>query len=153
MNRLLASAGYGPFDVRDLAEVACDAAVELDELGRRRRAEFLAVRRLAALLTESVGGQGGTRATRSLFDPSAAVAVTRAIRSSRAATAPEEVEMLKRIIDDLKNRLLALAAEPRKAKAPEIRSLRSFCLILSQLVLAARPSPFEPGPEVPLERR
>jgi hypothetical protein len=120
----------------DLSSLACLAAIELDEAILGRESGFESARNLAEKINSSlVLVQEGLG-----FDPTAVVIMSRAIQNSCWLSEPAtKVEHVITQAGEITRRLLNLTQSGlRHDPLPDLARLRSFCVVLSKVALAAR---------------
>ncbi len=136
----------------DLASLACQAAIELDNLVLGRATTFPSVGRLVAAIAESVPEDDDPGSPSSSLDATAALALNRAISEVIPGSAPTHVTDLVRRVAGITQQLSELVSNPghsRVNRASELKQMRSLCLALSKHASASMPSPEERTPEHP----
>jgi hypothetical protein len=136
----------------DLASLACQAAIELDNLILDRSTTLDSVRRLVATIAESVPESMDVFSPSSLLDPTAVLVLNRAIGDTVPGKAPTRVDELVRQASRMMQQLSEMIANPghsRVSRLPELKQMRSLCLAVSKHASAATPSPEERIPEHP----
>jgi hypothetical protein len=118
----------------DLPLLACEAAVELDNLILSQSTGLEAVRCLASAISDAVDVPEPAKPS-SLLDAATAVALHRAM--GNVATLDELLQRTKAMTA----RLLAATPEQLAGREEEWKLLRSFCLALSQHAAALRQTP------------
>jgi hypothetical protein len=129
----------------DLASLACDAAIELDNLILDRAREVAAVRKLSDRLAKELPDAPDFSSLKHLVDPSTLVVMSRAILETPWAGQASEVQELTRAAGKIAQRLLSVSSDPGASRAdiPGLEQLRTFCLALSRRAAAARGSAIE----------
>lgn len=128
----------------DLASLASQAAIDLDDLLLGRRKELMAVKVLAAKIAASLpSGQ--------TMDATTAVAVQRALIETPGLPQSTTVNELLNSAAELTARLSKLVSEPEPKDTEEVRQLRSFCVALSRSSTVLQGSPYD-RPEHPFRR-
>jgi hypothetical protein len=129
----------------DLASLASQAAIDLDDLLLGRRKELTAVKVLAEKIAASLPlGQ--------TMDATTAVAVQRALIETPGLPQTTTVNELVNSAAELTARLSKLVAKPEPKENPdEVKQLRSFCVALSRSSTALQGSPYD-RPEHPFRR-
>ncbi len=139
----------------DLASIACQAAIELDDLILRRGQSSESIRRLLNRLSESISTSEGTKVAGFLIDPTAAVVVNRAISEAGSVQPACKFEQLVRNTEGLTEQLGKVVANPesfRDADEDSLRKLRTFCLALSRHASAEGHRNRERVPQHPYRR-
>jgi hypothetical protein len=140
----------------DLATLACNAAIELDDLLQGRSKSLIAVRDLSARLSEEVPDLTDFGSSRSLVDPSTVVALHLAIQDSQITGPTDEISELTRQAGVIVRRLNAVTTDPQgvlDANAESLRQLKTFCLSLSKQSSAAKIAVEEPREPHPYRRQ
>ncbi len=147
--------GYDELLGEDLASLACNAAIELDNLILGRSPALDAVRKLSYRLTEELPNATDLASPKYLVDPSTVVVLSRVIRESSWAAQPSEVQELTRTAGEIAQRLLAVSDDPatESGDATGLQRLRSFCLVLSKRVASARGPAVETRPPHPYRKQ
>ena len=129
----------------DLASLASQAAIDLDDLLLGRRKELNAVRVLAKqIATNLPSGQA--------MDPTTAVAVQRALIETPGLPQSTTVSELLTSAAKLTSRLSELVGKQEPTdNVDEVKQLRSFCLALSRNSTALQRSPYD-RPDHPFRR-
>jgi hypothetical protein len=136
----------------DLASLACQAAIELDNLILDRPTTFDSVRRLIATIAESVPDSARAFSPSSLLDPTAVLVLNRAIGDAVPGVAPNRVDELVRHAARMIQQLSDMIANPEHSRASrlsELKQMRLLCLAVSKHASAAIPSPEERIPDHP----
>ena len=136
----------------DLASLACQAAIELDNLILDRPTAFESASRLVSAITESVPENSDPFSPNSLLDPTVVLIVNRAIGDAIPGEPPTRVDDLVRCAARLMQELSDLIADPGRSRAnrlPELKQMRLLCLALSKCAAAAMLSPEDRFPEHP----
>lgn len=136
----------------DLASLACQAAIELDNLILDRPTTFDSVRRLISAIAESVPESADAFSPSSLLDATAVLVLNRAIGDAALGTAPTRVDELVRQAARIMQQLSDMIANPEHSRAsslPELKQMRSLCLAVSRHASAALPPPEERSPDHP----
>jgi hypothetical protein len=153
----LPTAAFGQEGVlgEDLASLACDAAIELDNLILDRTIDLVAARKLADRLTRELPEGVDLSSARSLVDPATIVVMSRAIRESMWAGQPDEMQDLTRMTKQIAERLVTISGDPTAGKADlhRLEQLRAFCLLLSKWAAAVRSSALETRPPHPYRKQ
>lgn len=135
----------------DLPSLACEAAVEIDNLARGRNGDLSAVRALADTITKSVTVDQPSSPA-SLLNPTTAVVLRRAIGAVTGAGQPRKLDELLSKASEIAASLRSVAATPETPPMPRtLEELRAFCVALSNSAAAARRPPIE-RPEHPFRR-
>lgn len=124
----------------DLPSLACQAAIEIDDVILNRSRELKAVPRLATLIAESIPNVSDMATQASLLDPTAVVVVNRALMDSTFGPTLKKVEELVATTERMTQSLKDLTTNPpmfRSAKPDELKKMRAFCLALSRHASAA----------------
>ncbi len=138
----------------DLASLACQAAIELDNLLLGGNGGREAVRRLADALSHIVASGGEAASPASLLKPATAVVLNRAF-GERHVAGLSSIDDLVKSAGDIAGQLRAVAANPEDPllAAPEqIRNMRATCLAVSRSAWASESSPYDRRPEHPFRR-
>lgn len=130
----------------DLSSLACDAAIELDNLIRGKSQDLGTVKKLIVEIEDL--GKGLSNSARhgglAQLSPTTAVALNSAIDDSELSSAQSDISGLSKETDRIIERLKNLVSNPQKAKAEEpVEKLRSFCIALSRHALASKPPIYE----------
>lgn len=140
----------------DLSALACDAAIEIDQLMRRETPTLDAVSRLSHRLFSSVANVPELSSLKSFLRPANAVILSRAIADSNVQVAPiDSVADLVKATDEIQKQLKSLVDNPSGAVARDIEKLtlmRGFCLALSRRVASQRRSTTERLPSHPFRK-
>jgi hypothetical protein len=140
----------------DLPSVACQAAIELDNLILGRTTDLPSVTELSNRLTEEVPDVPDLNSPLSLVDPSTVVALHGTLQEAPIIAPSDDIGDLTRRAGEIVRRLRAVSADPQAARAkdPEgLRKLKEFCLILSRRSAAATGDPDESRPPHPYRRQ
>lgn len=140
----------------DLPTLACNAAIELDNLLLQRTERLPAVRRLSERLTEEVPELIDLASPLSLVDPSTVVALHGTLQESQISSPSDQLSDLTRQAGEIVRRLKATSEDPRTARARDeggLRQLREFCLIFSRRAAATSRDPEESRPQHPFRRQ
>ena len=145
----------------DLASLACDAAIELDNLILDRSQNVGVVRKLAERLTKELPDAADLSSPKHFVNPSTVVVMSRVIRESSSAGQPQEVQELKEVQEltqaagQIARRLLDVSDAPAKGRnnLSSLEQLRSFCLLLSKRAAAARSTGTETKPQQPYRKQ
>jgi len=121
------------FDI-DLASLACNAAIELDNILNGQSIELLYVNKLLSLMDSII--EIGPNSQMSLSDPTALVVVNRAINDSKLLNEPRTTigdffnhsDKIKRLFEEV----LSDADKVLREKKEIIESLSNFCLAISK---------------------
>lgn len=125
----------------DLATVSCYAAGEVDNLILGRPNGFSAVRRLLKMIQQTLIGEETCASPESMIDPTTAVAMNRALECSDPALRDnlKTVDQLRkesaRVVGSLE-RVIQSPSKVRNEDLPELETLRSLCIALSDNALA-----------------
>lgn len=128
---------------KDLASVACRAAIELDNHLLNRGKELGAISTLHKLVSESLPTGHDPMAANWLRDPSAAVVINRALRQGTHTT---QVDELVKQAHELLNQFSSLLENPKefvKQRRSDAEKMREFCLALSRSAASTRRSPLD----------
>jgi hypothetical protein len=144
--------GVGTATPPDLPTLACEAAIEIDDLVRGRGSDLTAVRLLAATIADSVRLEELTSPA-SLLYPATAIMLRRAIGSVPGAGEPRKLDELLNTAGEYVKSLRKLGAEGMTTSPPseELATLRALCVALSTHAGTAHRSPFD-RPHHPLRR-
>src|SRR6266542_1183899 len=115
----------------DLPSIACQAALELDNLLLGRANALPSVRELSARLTEEVPALPDLASPLSLIDPSTVVVLHGTFQESQITTPSDNIEDLTRQAGEIVRRLKAASDDPPAARASDkegLRQLKQFCL-------------------------
>lgn len=141
----------------DLATLACNAAIELDNLliGQSQSPTLPAVRKLAHRLARELPALPDATSGKYLVDPSTVVVMNRVIRESSWLGRPGQVEELVQTAEKVAQQLLAVTGNPDGARSDRgnLEQLRAFCLTLSKRAAAARGSAAETKPPHPFRKQ
>lgn len=138
----------------DLASLACNAAIELDNLLIGQRPPLLAVRKLAYRLTKDLPIAPDAASGKFLVDPSTVVVMNRVIRESSWLGRPSQVQELTQAAGKVAKQLLAVSSDPNAlADTGSLEQLRTFCLTLSRRAAASRGSAMETRPPHPFRKQ
>jgi hypothetical protein len=141
---------------QDLPSVACQAAIELDNLILGRTNNLPSVAELSVRLSEEVPPVCDLNSHLSLVDPSTVVALHGTIQESRLAAPSDNIVDLTRQAGEIVRRLKAVSDDPAAARTSgleELQKLKEFCLILSRRSAAATGDPDESRPPHPYRRQ
>ncbi len=139
----------------DLPSLACQAAIELDNLILGYSTDLEAVRRLISYISGSFTTVSDLSTGVSALDATTAVLIRRALHDSELARAVPNLEELVIQAKDVTSRLQRLVDEPRALKEyarAELGPMRSFCLTLSKHALGFERGRHEMKPEHPFRR-
>ena len=139
----------------DLPSIACQAAIELDDLILGRDQSSESIRRLIDRLSEAIPTSGRTTTSGYLVDPTAAVVVNRAISEAGLVQPASKFAELVRDTEELTEQLRQVVANPesvRDAGQDSLRKLRTFCVALSRHASAERRRNRERVPQHPYRR-
>ncbi len=133
----------------DLPSLACDAAIELDNLILKRSKKLESVNRLITTISEAglvrnhdEEGVIGFRYI-DVIDPLMALVLNGAIGDSKFSISKETVQELLGEAKKLTMKLKNIVSDPEKASGEEIeetKRLKSFCLALSKRALLNEPA-------------
>jgi hypothetical protein len=139
----------------DLETVACEAAIELDNLIRGRPHGVASIKKLANRLANELPEASDLSSIKHLVDPSTVIVMSDAIRELPSAEQPSAVQELTRAAGKVAHRLLAVSSDPEGSRGdlPSLEQLRGFCLGLSKRAAAARGSATEAKPEHPYRKQ
>lgn len=141
---------------QDLPSVACQAAIELDNLILGRASDLPGVAELSVRLSREVPEVPDLNSPLSLVDPSTVVALHGTIQELRLAAPSDDIIDLTRQAGEIVLRLNKVSDDPTAARASdldELRKLKEFCLILSRHSAAATGDPDESRPPHPYRRQ
>jgi hypothetical protein len=140
--------------VHDLASLACEAAIELDNLTRDSSQPATAVRLLAERLTQELPDAMDLTCPKYLVAPSTVTVMSRAICESSLAEKPTDVRGLTKAAGLIAG-LLVQVSDDKAARADtkRLELLRSFCLLLSKVAAAARQSEVDNKPQHPYRKQ
>lgn len=118
----------------DLPSLACDAAIELDNLRRGHSTQLRAIRQLAAKVQNSMTEIQDAASPSSLFNPTAAVVMSGAISDSQGTQPIRGLDELMGATRKVKDQLdkLLKTSPPSSVDAVELREIQGFCLALSK---------------------
>ena len=140
----------------DLASLACDAAIELDNLILGRSEALDAVHRLATTISEVLSSTAQTSAQIAWLDPTTVVVMKRAIDDSIAPKTPvTTVPELVQEANKIKKRLIGLEGNTSSLKLQDmkdIEQMRAFCLALSKRASAQGQPLYDRKPDRPFRR-
>jgi hypothetical protein len=130
----------------DLSSLACDSAMELDNLIRGKSQGLDTVKKLIEIISDV--GQGLTDSVThgglAKLSPTTAVALNSAIDESKLSPAQIDISGLSKETDKIIGSLKNLVANTQTAKYEEpVEKLRSFCIALSRHALATKPPVYE----------
>ena len=140
---------------RDLPNVACHAAIELDNLLLDQPFGTDNIGRLISMISESIPQQGEAASAASLWDPSTVVVVNRAIGDSNPNSNISTIDDLVKEAKDIFAEFSELVENPmdfRQRQPEKVAEMRQFCLALSRRASAAKKSPYSRMPEHPFRR-
>jgi hypothetical protein len=140
----------------DLASVACQAAIELDNLILGRVNTLPSVAELSNRLTAEVPNVPDLNSPLSLIDPATVVALHGTLQEACITAPSDDIADLTQRAGEIVRRLKAVSADPQGAKSAdleELRKLKEFCLILSRRSAAASGEPDESRPPHPYRRQ
>lgn len=137
----------------DLPSVACQAAIELDNLIIGRSIGLEAAKRLSSIISQSLPSRSEACTQQCWFDPTTAVAMHRAITDTQVPL--ESFEELLRKTGEILGDLGKLGDDPNAFKAQGAKTLpmmRAFCLALSKHASALQQSFDDQMPDHPFRR-
>lgn len=138
----------------DLASLACDAAIELDNLTRDPSQPATAVRLLAERLTQELPDATDLTCPKYLVAPSTVTVMSRAISESSLAEKPTDLRGLTKAAGLIAGLLMRVSDDnAARAEKKTLESLRSFCLLLSKVAAAARQSGVDNRPQHPYRKQ
>jgi hypothetical protein len=140
----------------DLPSVACQAAIELDNLILGRTTHLPSVAELSGRLSEEVPNVPDLNSPLSLVDPSTVVALRGTFQESRFSAPSDDIGDLTRQAEEIVRRLKAASEDPQSARASDLEGLKKLkecCLILSRRSAAASGDPEESRPPHPYRRQ
>ncbi len=140
----------------DLPSVACQAAMELDNLILGRNSSLRGVAELSNRLTEEVPDVPDLNSPLSLVDPSTVVALHGTLQEACITGPSDNITDLTRRAGEIVQRLKTVSADPQAARSADLeglRKLKDFCLILSRRAAAASGDPEEARPPHPYRRQ
>jgi len=136
----------------DLATVSCYAAGEVDDLLLGRSKRFDAVKRLLEMIKTSLISEQVSTAPHSLVDPTAAVAMNRALESSEFTESMNTIDELLEQSGIVAKLLENIVVDPGKALEADrvkLEKLRSLCIELSNSALACEEPIEDIQPQLP----
>ena len=141
-----------PSMCEDLAVVSCFAAREVRNVLEGQGGEFEAVRNLVKIIKESIIPISHGPSPETMVDPSRAVAMNRALESSKLGEKDSmktvaQLVIETRLVAELLDELVKDPTKVRKDKPANLKKLRALCLVLSSSVIACE----EPVEELELE--
>jgi hypothetical protein len=139
----------------DLPSIACQAAIELDNLILDRGRSLPAVAELSNRLAEEVPNVPDLNSPLSLVDPSTVVALHGTFQEAPTTGPSDDIADLIQRASEIVKRLMMASNNPQAARfadLEELRKLKEFCLILSRRAAAASGDPDEAGPPHPYRR-
>jgi hypothetical protein len=119
----------------DMPSLACDAAIELDNLSRGRATELRAVEQLTERIRNSVMDFQDVTSPSSLFNPTAAVVMSGALSEFRQTQPIRGLEELKGETEKVKVQLDELLKSPHafaQSFPDQVSQMRTFCVALSR---------------------
>jgi hypothetical protein len=140
----------------DLPSVACQAAIELDNLILGRANDLPSVRELSARLTQEVPALPDLASPLSLVDPSTVVVLHGTFQEARMTAPSDDIGDLTRQAGEIVRRLRRASDDPQVARTSDregLRQLKEFCLILSRRSAAANRDVDESRPTHPYRRQ
>ena len=140
----------------DLPSVACQAAIELDNLILGRGTSLLGVVELSNRLTEEVPNVPDLNSPLSLVDPSTVVALYGTLQEACIIGSSGDIADLTRRTEEIVLRLKTVNDDPQAARSADlggVRKLKEFCLILSRRAAAAGGDLDEARPPHPYRRK
>jgi hypothetical protein len=139
----------------DLASLACDAAIEIDNLLTDPNQPVSAVRVLAERLTQELPDATDLTCPKYLVDPSMVTVMSRAISESSLAGQPTEMRELTRAAGQIARLLVGVSDDPPASRSDPrlLELLRSFCLLLSKVAAASRQSGGDNKPQHPYRKQ
>ncbi len=151
---------YNPANVHrrfdaDLPSVACDAAIELDELSRGRSNDVTRLEQLAGIISSRVSDVPDPTSLTAQFDPHAVVVLHGALTSVAHPAPLDRLEEVVKSVAGLNRRLASVVDAVRAGKDiadEELANLRLFCLALSRVAASYEASLEEIGPDHPDRR-
>ena len=155
VNTDLSGIKYGSLG-HDLPSVACQAAIELDNLILGRTNELPSVRELSVRISEEVPEMSDLNSPLSLVNPSTIVALHGTLKESRITIPSDDIGELTRQAGEIVSRLNMISDDPQAARSSDLeglRKLKEFCLILSRQSAAASMNPVESRPPHPYRRQ
>jgi hypothetical protein len=143
--------GHKEFLGEGLATVACEAAIELDNLVRGRSESTGSIRKLADRLTKELPEASDLSSIKHLIDPSTVIVMSGAIRELLCPGPMRGVQDLTRAAGKVAQRLLLISGNPAGSRGDltSLEELRDFCLALSRRAAAARGAVTEAKPRHP----
>lgn len=139
----------------NLASLACEAAIEIDNLLLGRKQSLVAVVALIDAISSSVTKVEKPTRPNSLLDPTTAIALNRAIQATYSIQALKRLDELVREADRITGRLVKLVETPTqflKQHPDELRRMKAFCLALSRSASALMHPIQDLQPEHPFRR-
>jgi hypothetical protein len=140
----------------DLPSVACQAAIELDNLILGRGTSLPGIAELSNRLTEEVPNVPDLNSPLSLVDPSTVVALHGTLQEASITGPSDDIADLTRRAGEIVQRLKTVSDNPQAARSGDLaglRKLKEFCLILSRRAAAASGDPDEARPPHPYRRQ
>jgi hypothetical protein len=151
------SGGFGSARLgHDLPSVACQAAIELDNLILGRGTSLSGVAELSNRLTEEVPNVPDLNSPLSLVDPSTVVALHGTLQEACITGPSDDIADLTRRAGEIVQRLKSVSDNPQAARSAgleELHKLKDFCLILSRRAAATSGDPDEARPPHPYRRQ
>jgi len=139
----------------DVPSLACQAAIELDNILLDRPCGTDSVCRLARIISRSIPDEQDPSSANWLLDPTAVVVVNRAIGDSTRRQPFSTVKELVREAGELVQRFHKLIDDSegfKKKNSDDLKKMRAFCLALSRRASAAKKSPHDRVPDHPFRR-
>lgn len=139
----------------DLPSVACQAAIELDNLILGRTNELPSVRELSARISAEVPEMSDLNSP-VFVDLLTVVALHGTLKESRITIPSDEIGEFTRQAGVIASLLNRVSDDPRAARSSdleELKKLKEFCLILSKQSAAASMNPDESRPPHPYRRQ
>lgn len=137
---------------QDLASLACQAALEFDNLILKRSSQLNAASELFAQIRQRVTDVAQPASASSLLDPTTAVVLNRAVKDVSGPTDGQLEQLLVQIREMSEIVTGLTTADPSAEKnVVQLGKLRTFCLAVSRHASAVWPNPFE-RPEQPFRR-
>jgi len=139
----------------DLASLACNAAIELDNLLIGQAPTLDSVRKLAHRLTRELPTVVEASGEKHLIDPSTIVVMSRVIRDSTWLRRPSHIQDLTQTAGNIAQQLLSVSdsRDTTQTDTSSLEQLRTFCLTLSKRAAAARGSAVETKPPHPYRKQ
>ncbi len=136
----------------DLAFLASDAAIELDNYLANRSSDITAVVKLATRLKNSIQISDGGSAPTSLMDPATLTVLSEAVRLSLGNTQITSVDELITHASKIADGVIAGTKRRKRKNRRDLQWTRAFCVALSRCAAAYRKSIHDLRPQHPYRR-